>query len=84
MRDLSLDYKISGLGCARGSWGAGVVAALAPGDDDIVIPKTSCSVFVSTNIAYVLRCLGVRQLVVVGGLTDQCVSSAVRDACDEG
>jgi ureidoacrylate peracid hydrolase len=32
----------------------------------------------------VLRNLGVRSLVLVGGLTDQCVDSAVRDACDLG
>ena len=48
----------------------------------MVFPKTSSSVFISTNLDYVLRCLGVRQLVIVGCLTDQCVESAVRDACD--
>ena len=51
---------------------------------DILIPKTSCSVFQSTNIDYVLRNLGVRYLVVVGQLTNQCVESAVRDAADRG
>ena len=49
-----------------------------------VIPKMSSSVFVSTNIAYVLRNLGIEYLIVMGILTDQCVESAVRDACDEG
>jgi ureidoacrylate peracid hydrolase len=44
----------------------------------------SSSVFVSTNISYVLRNLGVEYLIVMGLLTDQCVESAVRDACDEG
>lgn len=53
-----------------------------PGDDDMVFPKTSSSVFISTNIDYVLRCLGVKQLILAGSLTDQCVESAVRDACD--
>jgi len=32
----------------------------------------------------VLRNLGVRYLVIAGLLTDQCVDSAVRDACDLG
>ena len=68
----------------KGSWDAQVVAGLAPGADDIVLPKGSSSVFCSTNVAYVLRNLGVDQLVLVGGLTDQCVESAVRDACDAG
>ncbi|WP_419760226.1 isochorismatase family cysteine hydrolase [Acidisoma sp.] len=83
-RDLSLDYKISGLFCPRGSRDAQVVDALAPGPDEIVIGKTSSSVFISTNLHYVLGNLGVRHLILAGGLTDQCVDSAVRDACDLG
>ena len=34
---------------------------IAPGPDDIVLPKTSSSVFISTNLDYLLRCLGKRQ-----------------------
>ncbi len=83
-RDLSLDYKISGLFVPRGSWDAKVLDAIAPAEDEIVIPKTSSSVFISTNIDYVLRNLGVRYLIIAGCLTDQCVDSAVRDACDFG
>jgi ureidoacrylate peracid hydrolase len=83
-RDQSLDYKISGLFVPRGSWDAQVLAAIAPAGDEIVLPKTSSSVFISTNIDYVLRNLGVRSLIVAGVLTDQCVDSAVRDACDLG
>jgi ureidoacrylate peracid hydrolase len=41
-------------------------------------------VFISTNIDYVLRNLGVRYLIIAGCLTDQCIDSAVRDACDLG
>ena len=33
---------------------------------------------------YVLRNLGVRHLILVGVLTDQCVDSSIRDACDLG
>jgi ureidoacrylate peracid hydrolase len=83
-RDRSLDYKISGLDVPRGSWDAKVLDEIAPGADEIVLPKTSSSVFISTNIDYVLRNLGVRSLIVAGALTDQCVDSAVRDACDLG
>lgn len=83
-RDRSLDYKISGFNVARGSWDGQVIDALAPAEDEIVITKTSSSVFISTNIDYVLRNLGVRSLIIAGGLTDQCVDSAVRDACDLG
>ncbi len=83
-RDLSLDYKISGLFVPRGSWDAKVLDAIAPAEDEIVLPKTSSSVFISTNIDYVLRNLGVRSLMIAGVLTDQCINSAVRDACDLG
>ncbi|MBW4021655.1 MAG: cysteine hydrolase [Proteobacteria bacterium] len=83
-RDLGLDYKISGLFCPRGSRDAQVADAIAPHGDEIVIGKTSSSVFISTNLHYVLGNLGVRHLILAGGLTDQCVDSAVRDACDLG
>ncbi len=83
-RDRSLDYKISGLNVPRGSWDGKVIDAIAPGEDEIVLPKTSSSVFISTNIDYVLRNLGVRSLIISGVLTDQCIDSAVRDACDLG
>ena len=83
-RDMGLDYKISGLFCAKGSRDAQVIDAIAPEGDEIVIPKTSSSVFISTNIHYVLGNLGVKHLIVCGALTDQCVDSTVRDACDYG
>ena len=55
-----------------------------PGDDEIWLPKSSSSVFVSTHIDYILRNLGIRQLVICGLVTDQCIESAVRDACALG
>jgi len=83
-RDRSLDYKITGFNVPKGSHDARVVDALAPAGDEIIFPKTSSSVFISTNIDYVLRNLGTRYLIIAGCLTDQCVDSAVRDACDLG
>lgn len=83
-RDMSLDYKISNLFVPRGSWDAQVLEAIAPTGDEMILPKTSSSVFISTNLDYVLRNLGVRSLIIAGVLTDQCIDSAVRDACDLG
>jgi ureidoacrylate peracid hydrolase len=83
-RDRSLDYKITGFNVPKGSPDARMVAELAPNEDEILFPKTSSSVFISTNIDYVLRNLGTRYLIIAGCLTDQCVDSAVRDACDLG
>jgi ureidoacrylate peracid hydrolase len=83
-RDRSLDYKITGFNVPKGDDDGKVIDEIAPGDDEIVLPKSSSSVFVSTHIDYLLRNLGVKQLVMCGLLTDQCVESAVRDACDLG
>ena len=83
-RDMGLDYKISGLFCPKGSRDAQVLDAIAPKGDEIVVPKTSSSPFISTNVHYVLGNLGVKHLIVSGVLTDQCIDSTVRDACDFG
>ncbi len=83
-RDRSLDYKITGFSVPRGSWDGKVFDAIRPEEDEIILPKTSSSVFISTQIDYVLRNLGTRYLIVSGFLTDQCVESAIRDACDLG
>ena len=83
-RDRSLDYKITGFNVPKGSWDARVLEAIEPLEDEMQFPKTSSSVFISTNIHYILGNLGVDFLIVSGLLTDQCISSAVRDACDLG
>lgn len=83
-RDRSLDYKVSGIHAPYGSKEAQVLDEVAPLEDEIRFAKSTSSVFNSTRIEYVLRNLGVTRLVVVGMLTDQCVISSVRDACDCG
>ena len=54
-RDRSLDYKITGFNVPKGSWDGKVIDQIAPIGDEIVLPKSSSSVFVSTHIDYVLR-----------------------------
>ncbi|MFT7533753.1 MAG: ureidoacrylate peracid hydrolase, partial [Gammaproteobacteria bacterium] len=83
-RDRSLDYKITGFNIPKGSWDGQVIDELAPEENEIWLPKSSSSVFISTRIDYILRNLNIKQLVIAGLLTDQCVESAVRDACDLG
>jgi ureidoacrylate peracid hydrolase len=83
-RDRSLDYKITGFNVPPDSWDGQVIDAIQPGEDEMVIPKTSSNVFVSTNIDYILRNLETRYLIISGVVTDQCVEGAVRDACDLG
>jgi len=83
-RDRSLDYRITGFNVPKGSWDAQVLSEIAPEGDEMVFPKTSSNVFVSTHLDYVLRNMDKRQVVISGFITDQCVSSAVRSACDLG
>ena len=81
-RDRSRDYKISGLHAAKGSWEAKVIDELDAQPNDILLPKSSSSVFNSTIIDYVLRNLGIEYLIVGGIVGDQCVESTIRDAAD--
>eukprot|EP00581_Thalassiosira_minuscula_P004620 CAMPEP_0183744930 /NCGR_PEP_ID=MMETSP0737-20130205/65979_1 /TAXON_ID=385413 /ORGANISM="Thalassiosira miniscula, Strain CCMP1093" /LENGTH=610 /DNA_ID=CAMNT_0025980583 /DNA_START=150 /DNA_END=1984 /DNA_ORIENTATION=- len=87
-RDASLDYKLSGALLANlpsPSRPAAFVPGVEPAKGkDVCLPKTSCSVFQSTNLEYVLKNLGVEQLILCGQPTDQSVESAVRDAADRG
>ena len=83
-RDRSLDHKLSGYNVPKGSPDGKVIDALAPAEDEIVLPKTASGVFNSTNIEYVLRNIGIERLAMVGVYTNQCVESAVRDAADRG
>ncbi|MHA1133236.1 MAG: cysteine hydrolase family protein [Alphaproteobacteria bacterium] len=83
-RDRSLDYKLSNMGFAKGSHEAQVVPELAPLPDEIVLPKTSSSVFNSTNLDYLLRNMGIEDVFVTGYLTDQCIDHAVKDGADRG
>jgi nicotinamidase-related amidase len=83
-RDRSLDYKLSDFNFAKGSWEARVVDEIAPQGDEILLPKTSSSVFNSTNLDYLLRNIGIEDVFVVGFLTDQCIDHTVRDGADRG
>jgi nicotinamidase-related amidase len=83
-RDRSLDYKLSDFNFAKGSWEARVVEEIAPQGDEILLPKTSSSVFNSTNLDYLLRNIGIEDVFVVGFLTDQCIDHTVRDGADRG
>jgi nicotinamidase-related amidase len=83
-RDRSLDYKLSNFFIAKGSWEARVIDELAPGHDEMVISKTSSSLFNSTNFDYLMRNIGIDTIITTGFLTDQCVDHTVRDGADRG
>jgi nicotinamidase-related amidase len=81
-RDRSLAHKTAGIHAPPGSHESEILEGIAPLDGEIVFSKTVSSVFVGTNIDYVLRNIGIRTLVVTGVVTSGCVEAAVRDAFD--
>ncbi len=83
-RDRSLEHKRIGCHVPKGSKAAEIMPQVAPEGDEIVMSKTASGVFNSTNIDYVLRNLGIDQLVIVGVLTNECIETAVRDGADRG
>jgi biuret amidohydrolase len=83
-RDCSLDHKLTPIHVPPSLPEGLPPANIGPVGDEIMIPKTSSGVFNSTNIDYVLRNLGITNLVVSGILTDQCVDMTVRDGADRG
>ena len=83
-RDRSLDYKLTGFLVPRGSPDAQIPDEIAPGEDEIVLPKTSSSLFNSTNFDYLMRNIGIESILVTGFLTDQCVDHTIRDGADRG
>lgn len=83
-RDRGPGHKRLNLHAAPGSKEAEILPQVAPKGDEIVINKTASGVFNSTNLEYVLRNMGITGLFVVGVYSNECVSTAVRDACDLG
>jgi nicotinamidase-related amidase len=83
-RDRSTGHKRLGLHAAPGSKEAEFLEEVAPQENEIVINKTASGVFNATNIEYILRNMGINGLVVVGVYSNECVSTAIRDACDLG
>lgn len=83
-RDRGPGHKRLGLHAGPGSKESEFIPIIAPVGDEIVINKTASGVFNSTNLEYVLRNMGITGLFVVGVYSNECVSTAIRDACDLG
>jgi len=83
-RDRSPSHKKLGHAGDPTSREAEILDELKPLGDELVFNKTAGSVFLSTNITYVLRNMGIENLVVVGVVTTGCVHTAVTDAADLG
>jgi nicotinamidase-related amidase len=85
-RDRSLSQKMPGwnnLLLPKDEEPSQLIAALSPVGDEITVTKTTDSALTGTNLRLILHNLGVRNVVVCGIFTDQCVSSTVRSLADE-
>ena len=85
-RDRSLSQKMPGwnnLLMPTDSEASQIVDAVAPAPGEIVVTKTTDSALTGTNLRLVLDNMGIRNVVVTGIYTDQCVSSTVRSLADE-
>jgi ureidoacrylate peracid hydrolase len=69
----------------RGTWGAAIADAIAPGPEDIIVEgKRGLDTFASTNLDFILRSRGIKTLVVAGFLTNCCVESTARTGYEKG
>jgi nicotinamidase-related amidase len=83
-RDRSIDYKETGFHFPPGSAEAEICDEVRPMADEIVLPKTSSSLFNSTIFEFLLRNMGLDTVIVTGFLTDQCIDHTMRDGADCG
>jgi ureidoacrylate peracid hydrolase len=70
--------------CAIGSWGAEMVAELAPQPGDFMVEKKGNSGFGFTALHRTLRNLNARRLIVTGGAAGGCVQATVCDGAELG
>ncbi len=64
-------------------WGE-FIPEVQPLPGEIVLPKTNSSAFTGTMLNQVLRNMGIDEVIIVGFRTDQCVTTAAREAADLG
>ncbi len=85
-RDRSLSQKMPGwnnLLMPKNAGESQIIPQLAPRPGEIVVTKTTDSALTGTNLRLVLGNMGIRNVIVTGIYTDQCVSSTVRSLADE-
>lgn len=85
-RDRSLSQKKPGFNyllMPQSSVESQLVPELQPQHDEIVVTKTTDSALTGTNLRLILSNMGIRNVVVAGIFTDQCISSTVRSLADE-
>jgi len=76
---------VSSKAFVKDSWGAELVSALQPAEGDIVVEgKRGLDCFASTNLDFILRSKGIKNVALGGFLTNCCVESTMRSAYEKG
>lgn len=83
-RDRGPMHRGLGMHAAPGSREAEFLPEVGPDAGEIVLTKTTSSAFNGTTLDRLLRALGIRNLIVCGVFTTNCVESTVRDGADLG
>lgn len=85
-RDRSLSQKKPGFNyllMPKNGYDSQIIPELQPQGDEITLTKTTDSALTGTNLRLILSNMGIRNVVVAGIFTDQCISSSVRSLADE-
>ena len=76
---------VDGRAFVKGEWGSEICDELKPVVGDIVVEgKRGLDTFVSTNLDFMLRSIGVKTVILGGFLTNCCVESTMRSAYENG
>ena len=76
---------VDGNAFVKGEWGSEICAELKPVIGDILVEgKRGLDTFVSTNLDFMLRSIGVKTVILGGFLTNCCVESTMRSAYENG
>ena len=67
------EFKIWGVHAVAGTWGAEIVDALKPKEDDIIIKKLRYDAFYGTSLEHILRLHKIENLVITGTVANICV-----------
>jgi nicotinamidase/pyrazinamidase len=78
------EFRIWPKHAVRGTDGAKVVKELGPRPDDIIVAKSTYSAFYMTELEDILRDGGIREVMIVGILTNICVFFTAADAVMRG
>jgi biuret amidohydrolase len=85
-RDRSLSQKKPGFNyllLPKDTEAAQFVPELEPKPGEIVVTKTTDSALTGTNLRLILHNMGIKNVIMTGIFTDQCVSCTVRSLADE-